>query len=268
MRKDILDILHYAKKCGFEVIIYTNGSLIDKEIARELARMSLNKVDITIPAKSDKVFDSISGMAGSGDKVFKAIKLLRSTCVPLGFKTCLLKENQSEIKLIRKFSDSLKIPHRFYGMLSPRLDGTQEPLKYGGRIRGTVFDKEAGQCFLKPGSVVQKIDLTEFFRCGAGLSQAAITPLGQLKMCIMIDYPKLSLIKMPFKVAWRKMKKITSSLKPDNTYQCYRCGLKPYCSWCPARSWIKKRKFFACDEEFRLRALSDYRSGLGASLCQ
>lgn len=267
MRKDILDILYYAKKCGFQIIIYTNASLIDEKIARELGRVGLNKVDITIPAISSRVFDSISGIKGSRDKTFNAIDYLRRFSVPLGFKTSLLRSNHPEIKRISKFSSSLGLPHRFYDVLSPRLDGSQEPLKYSSRKKGTLSDKDITQDFLKLSIGAKDMDLTELFRCGAGLSQAAITPKGELKMCIMIDYPKLALTKAPFKRAWRKMRGIVTSLKPDEDYQCYRCALKSYCSWCPARSWIKKRKFFACDEEFRLRALSDYRPGLNASLC-
>src|SRR3989338_281853 len=53
MRQDIMDILWYAKRCGFEVIIYTNGALIDKKMAQELGRLRPNKVDITIPAMTE-----------------------------------------------------------------------------------------------------------------------------------------------------------------------------------------------------------------------
>ena len=45
VRGDIMDILWYAKRRGFEVIIYTNGSLIDERIACELADLRPNKVD-------------------------------------------------------------------------------------------------------------------------------------------------------------------------------------------------------------------------------
>src|SRR3989338_2550985 len=60
IRKDIIDILWYAKRKGFEVIIYTNGSLIDENLADELARLKPNKVDITIPALSVDAFERIS----------------------------------------------------------------------------------------------------------------------------------------------------------------------------------------------------------------
>ena len=72
LRKDIFDILWYAKRKGFQIIIYTNGSLIDKDKARELKCLSPNKVDITIPAMSKDIFERITGLKGSRDKVFEA----------------------------------------------------------------------------------------------------------------------------------------------------------------------------------------------------
>jgi len=112
MREDIIKILWYAKRLGFEIIIYTNGSLIDKEIANELSQLRPNKVDITIPAMSKDAFERISGVPGWRDKVFKAIELLHKKKVNLGFKTCVLKENEDEIEDIQRFAESLGALHR------------------------------------------------------------------------------------------------------------------------------------------------------------
>jgi len=83
IREDIIEILWYAKRCGFELIIYTNGSLINEEIAGQLQRLRPNKVDITIPAMSKDAFERISGVSGSRDKVFEAIDLLHTNGVNL-----------------------------------------------------------------------------------------------------------------------------------------------------------------------------------------
>lgn len=276
MRRDILDILHYAKKCGFEVIVYTNGSLINEKIARELGGMRLNKIDITIPAMSKKAFESISKMSGSHSRVFRAIKFLRGAGVPLGFKTCLLKENQSEIRDIERFSASLRALHRLDTTLNRRLDGSEEPFKYRGRLEGISSAdgnhrfspiKSTKPYFSETGATASALKSTELFPCGAGLSQAAITPQGKLKMCLMIDHPKLDLVRVPFKKSWSQLKKLTSSIKPGKDYQCHLCHLKTYCKWCPAKSWLKKKSFTACDGEFRSRALANQRSNLNALLC-
>jgi len=198
MRKDILEILAYARNAGFEVIVYTNGSLINKKIAEKLARFCPNKVDITIPGMSRNVFERISGVLGSRDKVFKAIWLLKKNNVKLGFKSCVLKENQAEISKIENFATSLGALHRLDDMLSARLDGSKEPYKYRGRprdnsefkVKNSKLKSKIGKEVCDSKELVPGPKTKNLFKCGVGISQVAITPQGELKMCLMIDYPR------------------------------------------------------------------------------
>jgi radical SAM protein with 4Fe4S-binding SPASM domain len=102
------------------------------------------------------------------------------------------------------------------------------------------------------------------FKCGVGLSQAAITPLGELKMCLMIDYSKYKIIHASrstshatgytLKEAWDKLKELVKNIMPDENYKCDRCELETYCKWCPARSWLEYRNFTSCVSESRAKA--------------
>lgn len=263
MRKDIMDILWYAKRCGLEIIIYTNGSLIDEKIADQLAFLRPNKVDITIPAISKDAFESITGIAGSRDKVFRTIELLHKRKVALGFKSCLLKENESEINQIQDFAALLNALHRVDNALSPRLDGSKEPYKYKGQTteyRGQKI-RSVIDCHLsdvgyrrKPKTEDRQPKTENLFKCGAGLSQVAITPQGELKMCLMIDYPKYKILSISLKGAWKRLKELVASINPDENYNCDTCELEPYCKWCPAMAWLNYRNFTSCDPESRRQA--------------
>ncbi len=288
LRKDIFEILWYAKKKGFQIIIYTNGSLISKEEARELKRLKPNKVDITIPAMSKAAFERVSGVADSRNKVFRAIDLLYKNGVKLGFKSCLLKENENEIKDIWNFTVSLGALYRLDDRLSPRLDGDIEPYSYRGVLRKVtrllgyqVTSKDRFEVcslnFQKPERNTQYAIRNTLFKCGVGINQAAITPFGELKICLMIDYPKYNILsngvtKSPFglaqgkpshqvartennlREAWRKLKDLVSEIKPDKNYRCHKCNLAAFCKWCPAKAWLYNRSFTTCDPESRHRA--------------
>jgi len=255
MRRDIMQILKYAKKKGFEIIIYSNGSLINKKIAAELGKIGLNKIDITIPGMSRRVFESVTKLPGSRDKVFRAIGLLRQNNVPLGFKTCVLKGNSAEIKEIEGFARSLGALHRLDNMLSARLDGSKEPYKFRG-ILSVVRSSE-----LIVHSQDRKNDTLEddckvgqegeLFKCGVGKSQATVTPQGELKMCLMIDLPRYKIIGSSLEDAWRKLRRFVAGIKIDKNYLCDKCSLKAYCKWCPARGWLEAGSFTACDPQSR-----------------
>ncbi|MBN1869431.1 MAG: radical SAM protein [Candidatus Omnitrophica bacterium] len=257
VRKDILDILWHAKKKGFEIIIYTNGSLINKNLADELKRLNPNKVDITISGMSPGVFDHIVRTAGARDKVFKAIDLLYKNRVALGFKTCVLKGNEGEIEDIQKFAHSLGGLHRLDDTLSARLDGSQDPFQYRGRTdQGNPEpDKSELECVRDKqdrASNKNSSKTRNLFPCGVGVSQAAITPAGELKMCVMIDHPRYKILTHPqtgLKSAWIKLKSLVASIQPDEQYRCGSCELKPYCLWCPAKAWLYKKDFTSCVPE-------------------
>jgi len=248
MRKDILQILRYAKKCGFEIIIYSNGSLINERIAKELSQLRPNKVDITIPAINKDNFEAISGLSGSRDKVFKAIELLEKNKVALGFKTCVLKENQNEIKEIKDFAQSLGAFHRLDDMLSRRLDGDAAPYRYRG-VLSVVSKKENADCFVVThrggASRNDTVDIN-LFKCGVGVSQAAITPQGELKPCLMIDSPRFKILESSLGQAWQDLKSFISKIKVDTNYKCNRCNLEVYCKWCPGHAWLYNKSFTAC----------------------
>jgi len=284
LRKDIMDILRYTKKCGFQIIIYTNGSLIDEKIADELANLRLNKVDITIPAMSKVAFERISGLADSQNRVFAAIKLLHKNGVNLGFKTCVLKENENEIKDIQKFAASLGALHRLDDMLSARLDGSREPFKYRGRLRNNPIISQRSEV---TGRKINNYDLEncdgktidhrpclpagrasafELFKCGVGVSQAAITPQGELKMCLMIDYPKYKILESSLRDCWQRLKRLVKNIKPDEDYHCNKCELAPFCKGCPAKSWLYNRTFTSCEAEVKTFAEANKKLSEGIQL--
>lgn len=272
VREDILNIVRYAKRKGFEIIIYSNGSLIDEKVADKLANLRPNKVDITIPAMTKNAFEGISGIAGSRDKVFGAIDLLYKKGINLGFKTCVLNENKSEIKDIGNFAHSLGALHRLDRMLFARLDGSREPYKYRGETKenSILRQKPQADCDFEVNGLKQNSNkqspinqLTvhqELFKCGAGLSQAVITPSGELKMCLMIDFPKYKILSenrkqraknRGLKETWERLKELVASFKPDENYRCGKCELAPYCKWCPAKAWLYNRTFTSCEPESR-----------------
>jgi len=266
VRKDFLDILWYAKKTGFEIIIYTNGSMINKNTIRELSLLRPNKIDITIPAVNKNIFEDITGIKGSHRKVFDTIRLLHKNGINLGFKTSLLKNNRNEIEKIRKFSESLNVDYRFSEMLYPRLDSSRGPYDsikkqylsdsfsiqydYINKHKKNIefFNKKIDRNI----SYKSSLSKSKVFDCGAGFSQAAITPIGELKICILADFPKYKILKSSLKSCWKRLNSLTERIKAKINYPCKGCKLKKDCNWCPAKSWIVNKNFNSCPADIFL----------------
>jgi radical SAM protein with 4Fe4S-binding SPASM domain len=252
VREDILDILRYANARGFLILIYTNGSLINEKIADELKKLGPNKVDITINSLKKERFERITGAIGLYGSVFRAIDLLRQRNIPLGFKSCALQDNQHEIKEIRRFAQAYQANYRLEDMLMPTLNGSKEPYRFMPPIKGFGF--QVPEVRDKPQAVHRTPTTTCLFPCGVGLYNFVITPFGELKMCIHINYPRYSIFETSLGECWQRLKALVDNIKTDKNYECDECQLRPFCRWCPARAWLEDGSFTSCVTESKRRA--------------
>lgn len=263
-RGDILDILRYAKAKGFEIMIYTNASLIDKRIADELKKLRPNKVDITINSLKKERFERINRTPGSYERVFRAIELLHKRNIPLGFKSCVLKYNADEIRNIRKFSESHHGLYRLDTMLMSRLDGSGEPYRYRGKLReDSVSGNKLHVSRSTPNVLTNHATL---FNCGVGLHNLVINPFGEVKMCIHINYPRYNILETSLEDCWQRLKELVDNIKADENYECDECQLQSYCRWCPARAWLRNGKFTSCVPESKRKAEYNRRMAQGKKI--
>ncbi len=78
LRKDIMEILQTAKTFGFKLCMTTNGTLINKFIAKQLVKLKISTVAFSLDSSEPKIHDRQRGVKGSFKKTMNAIKLLRA----------------------------------------------------------------------------------------------------------------------------------------------------------------------------------------------
>ncbi len=99
LRDDIMEILGRLKDLGFRVILSTNGTLVTREVAKELSRIGVDNV--AIPLYGPREFhDSFTRVPGSHDKVINSLKLLSDLGVGLTVKTVVAKSVMPHINYI------------------------------------------------------------------------------------------------------------------------------------------------------------------------
>ena len=82
LRKDIFQLLRYAKNKGLEVRLNTNASLINQKTVKKLKGI-VNNILIPIESYSDKKESKITGYPHSLKKKIKAIELLKKQKIPV-----------------------------------------------------------------------------------------------------------------------------------------------------------------------------------------
>ncbi len=130
-RRDFLDIYTYAKKRGFLLTIFTNGTLITPKIADHLKAYPPSMIEISFHGLTRQSFDQITLGKGSYNRCLEGIGLILERSLPLTLKTVGMNINRDEILKIKEFVAGLgKAQYKFGSDIRPRLDGSEDVYQY------------------------------------------------------------------------------------------------------------------------------------------
>src|SRR5450755_3274823 len=73
LRRDFLELVAYARKLLFNVKVKTNAVMIREHEARELRRLGVEQVQISVYSHRPEVHDAITRLPGSHKKTVRAI---------------------------------------------------------------------------------------------------------------------------------------------------------------------------------------------------
>lgn len=109
VRPDILDLIHKAVSLGLRTVISTNGVLIDHSLAKELKKLGVSYVGISLDGWKE-VHDKFRGVKGAFEKVISAIEACKKEGLKVGLRFTMSKLNAKEIPKIFTLVEELKIP--------------------------------------------------------------------------------------------------------------------------------------------------------------
>ncbi|PMP67075.1 MAG: 12,18-didecarboxysiroheme deacetylase [Thermodesulfobacterium geofontis] len=109
VRSDILDLIHKAVSSGLRTVISTNGILIDEALAKELKKLGVSYVGISLDGWKE-VHDRFRGVKGAFEKVISAVSACKKEGLKVGLRFTMSKLNAKEIPKIFELVEELEIP--------------------------------------------------------------------------------------------------------------------------------------------------------------
>ena len=109
MHPHFLDLCFYAKSKGMRAVISTNGTLITKELARELKKVGLSYVGISLDGL-ESVHDRFRGKKGAFKEAINGINYAKEAGIKVGLRFTINKRNAQEIPGIFKLLEEENIP--------------------------------------------------------------------------------------------------------------------------------------------------------------
>jgi radical SAM protein with 4Fe4S-binding SPASM domain len=108
VRPDILDLAEYASSLGIRVTFSTNGTLINPERAKRLAKIGVTYVGISVDGAEER-HDRMRGKKGAFRETVKGIRNARAENIRVGARFTVTQDNVGDIDSIFDFVEAENI---------------------------------------------------------------------------------------------------------------------------------------------------------------
>lgn len=242
VRQDWFNILSTAKDLGFSITVLSNGSLIERNMIKDLKALDLINLQVSLLASKKKNFSVITG-SSSFERVKNNICLLKNSDINVSIGVTGMECNFEDIDEILSFGELNKIPVRIGYFIVPKNNGDLSPLKY--RVNTTklrqLLDKSN-----RGDSPNETKSLLGDHICVAGLNQYLITPNGEVHPCIQIPIKCGSLREAPFQKTWNDSQELAfiRRIKVEDLKVCRDCAMYNYCDRCRGVAYLETGNIF------------------------
>lgn len=228
-RKDILEILKYINEQKFILGVFTNGSLLTKEIIDELKSGYVKIINISLIAPTEEQFDKLSGKIGNFKKFISGLDLLKNNNLKFNVVTTLTSENIDLYDAFENFMRNYNTKIRFTYDVGPTFEGYDMIENYAVKKSQIENLKK----FYGKNIENMKKNIREY-GCSAGQSNFAITNQGKVLPCMKFRKEVGNILDSNFDDIWEsdEMKGIIKNeLKRHE--KCNKCEKRDYCLYCP-----------------------------------
>jgi radical SAM protein with 4Fe4S-binding SPASM domain len=238
-RPDFLDLYMHAKRKGFLLTLFTNGTLFTPRLADSLAEWPPFAVEITLYGRTQATYERVTGVPGSHARCMRGIELLMERGLPLKLKTVLMTHNKHELEDIRTYAESLGVDFRFDPILNAGLSDDAAPTRLRLSPQEVVELDQADARRMESwrefcGRSIGLPARSEYlYTCGAGNSTFHIDPYGQLSSCLMVRQSHYDLRQGNFSQGWHEFIGSVREQKRSIDSRCAQCALLSLCGQCP-----------------------------------
>ena len=249
LRKDLFDLIAYARLLHFDVSLKTNALLIEAARARRLREFGVRRIQISIYSAEPGVHDAITKVPGSLERSLAAIRFLQAQGLNVKIACPLMKQNLTAYCGVQALAEELGVPYVLDLTITPKMDGdrsilalripSQEllPVLQSPHAQAPVIEKSNAPLLATGSASSSGVESPAYddIPCSAGHNSCYISPYGDVFPCVQMPVPTGNLRRQNFNEIWfgsREMNRVRS-LRESQLPICSSCSIREYCERCP-----------------------------------
>ena len=242
------------KQMGMILTINTNGTLIDEELAEFFGKYKPRRINITLYGADEESYTSLCHYPGGYERTMRGIRLLRERGVDVKVGGSLTRANKDELDRLLNVERELGIPVRVDTYMMPATRERELPFnmqsrlgpKEAARARVHALKREMGaelfQQYVQKS--VYRADHPEpaeavpgHMSCMAGQCSFTINWQGEMRPCVMLSEPAVSVFEVGFSAAWKQLVEETGKILLNA--KCTVCHMRHLCRTCAASALLE-----------------------------
>lgn len=254
LRRDIFELIAYARSLRMQVHIFTNGIILTDEKLQKLAQLYPESVSISIYSATPEVHDSVTRVPGSFRKSVGALERLRRLGIKTTIKAIQMAHTIQGYRNVEGLARSLGARTTVELNMSAGNDGAQGPLSLA-----VANDRELIALAVTPGSPIFVGDESNNYSerrrkpgevfCSAGQSMLSVSSDGNVYPCVALPLHVGDARKESVSDVWR-LSSVGQRRRLDDELQAagdgsalsrwqdirvadyVECGTHERCGWC------------------------------------
>jgi len=270
VRKDSINIMRFAKKHGHNVVLFTNGVIIDKDNILEISKC-VNEIQVSMEGVTKACYENVRGK-NNYDKFINSISLIKKYKVPLTLAITIIPSN------IRDIEDNLiNFLERFdYDKISVRINAKLDKEGYAKNLPEEFFEDLS---YIEESVINIKAQLVQrgyfdekkyqknihFYNCGIGCN-ITIDSDGEIYPCSKLNISRGNIVNKNLDELIYEFNKLNKDTEITNMKLCNECELKYICSGgCRIDHYLEKGSYLKpiCTNSYKEKI---YRTLINESL--
>jgi AdoMet-dependent heme synthase len=246
LRKDIFEILEYARTLTFCIKLKTNAVLIREAQAARLRDLGVASIQISIYSHRPEIHDAITKLPGSLRRSIDAIRFLKSQGLKVIVANVLMTDNMRDYHGVRTLAEELGAEYTLDPTITPKMDGDRSilDLNAGQSVLRELFRDELfvgnAEEFCAPPSTPSE-DSMDSVPCSAGHSACYVSPYGEFYPCVQFPLSCGNVRQQRFLDIWRNSEQLKEvrSIRLRDMSSCSQCAHGSTCSRCPGLAFME-----------------------------